>query len=238
MDAALRGRAHSRLTFNAPLSERRATGFVDQLALAPGHHALDLACGWGELLLRIVAARPAATGTGVDTDRAALDRGRAAAARRGLHDRVEFVEADAVTIAARGHLVLCVGATHAWGGPAAALRALEAHLEPGGVALVGTGFWEREPSDSAVALLGDHPSLGGLLATARDNGWVVESHETSSLEEWDDFEAGWRAGLEHSDDTAAHRLADVRRGEYLEVYRALLGFAWLVLRARHRARTR
>ena len=89
--------AHAGLTFNAPLSEERATALVSALPISPGHHVLDLGCGWGELLLRILAAHPATTGTGVDTDREALDRGVRAATRRGLHGRVEFVEAPAET---------------------------------------------------------------------------------------------------------------------------------------------
>ena len=50
--------AHAGLTFNAPLSEERANALVAALPISPGHHVLDLGCGWGELLLRILAAHP------------------------------------------------------------------------------------------------------------------------------------------------------------------------------------
>ena len=50
--------AHAGLTFNAPLSEERASALVSALPISPGHHVLDLGCGWGELLLRILAAHP------------------------------------------------------------------------------------------------------------------------------------------------------------------------------------
>ena len=49
--------AHAGLTFNAPLSEERASRLVAALPIAPGHHVLDFGCGWGELLLRILAAQ-------------------------------------------------------------------------------------------------------------------------------------------------------------------------------------
>ena len=111
----LRALAHAKLRFNAPLSQERADALIDLLPLAPGRHVLDLGCGWGELLLRVVAAHSAATGTGVDADRQALDRARRAAAARGLYDRVEFVEGDLTTFDDRGDLVLCVGAAHALG---------------------------------------------------------------------------------------------------------------------------
>ncbi len=101
--------AHAGITFNAPLSEERASAFVAALPISPGHHVLDLGCGWGELLLRILAAHPATTGTGVDTAKEALDRGVLTAARRGLLGRVEFIEAPAETFVDVADIVVCVG---------------------------------------------------------------------------------------------------------------------------------
>ena len=114
--------AHAGLTFNAPLSEERASALVAALPISPGHHVLDLGCGWGELLLRILAAHPATTGTGVDTDKEALDRGVRAATRRGLHGRVEFVEAPAETFVDVADIVVCVASSHAFGGTGDALH--------------------------------------------------------------------------------------------------------------------
>ena len=68
--------AHGGLTFNAPLSEGRASALVAALPISPGHHVLDLGCGWGELLLRILAAHTATTGTGVDGLRAYIRQKR------------------------------------------------------------------------------------------------------------------------------------------------------------------
>jgi cyclopropane fatty-acyl-phospholipid synthase-like methyltransferase len=226
---ALRVLAHSRLTFNAPLSDERAAAIVGNLALAPGRHALDLGCGWGELLLRVVASHPASTGTGVDVDRIALDRARRAAAARGLQQRVEFVEDDATSFEDRGHLVLCVGSSHAWGGATPALRALRERVELGGSVLFADGFWERPPGSEARRIFGELPVFDGLLSVARAAGFSVESADRSSREEWDAFEAGWRAALECADDADARLLALAREREYRDGYRGILGFAWLVL---------
>src|SRR6476646_6821793 len=108
--------AHAGLTFNAPVSEERASALVAALPISPGHHVLDLGCGWGELLLRILAAHPATTGTGVDTEKEALDRGVIAASRRGLHERVEFVQAAAEAFVDIADIVVCVASSHAFGG--------------------------------------------------------------------------------------------------------------------------
>lgn len=225
----LRRLAHSRLTFNAPLSEERAAALVGALALAPGRHALDLACGWGELLLRVVGAHPAATGTGVDLDRGALDRARAAASARDLQERVEFVEDDATAFEDRGDLVMCVGASHVWGGATPALRALRERVERGGTVLFADGFWERAPGAEARRLFGDLPVFEGLLSVVRAAGFSVEAADRSTLEEWDAFEAAWRSGLEAVDDPDARLLAVTRECEYRDGYRGILGFAWLVL---------
>ena len=224
--------AHSRLTFNAPLSQERADGLVSMLALAPGRHALDLGCGWGELLLRVVAAHPAATGTGVDADRQALDRARRAAAARGLYDRVEFVEGDLTTFEDRGDLVLCVGAAHAWGGATAALRELRERLEPGGTLLFADGFWERPPGADARRLFGELPVFDGLLQVARAARFSVDHADRSTQEEWDEFETSWRAGVEAAEDPVLRLAAVERERDYRDGYRGVLGFAWLVLSAR------
>jgi cyclopropane fatty-acyl-phospholipid synthase-like methyltransferase len=224
--------AHSRLVFEAPLSEQRATELVAGLPLAPGRHALDLGCGFGELLLRVVAAHPAATGTGVDTRRPALDRARRAAAERSLHERVEFVEADPATFDDRGDVVLCVGASHAWGGATSALRELRGRVERGGTVLFGDGFWQRPAGADVRRLLGDLPVLDGLLQVARSAGFAVEHADASTLDEWDTLEERWRAGLEQAGDPAGHLAAIERERDYREGYRGVLGFAWLVLSAR------
>jgi cyclopropane fatty-acyl-phospholipid synthase-like methyltransferase len=221
--------AHAGLMFNAPLSEERADGLVTALPIAPGHHVLDLGCGWGEILLRILAAHPATTGTGVDTEKEALDRGVLAGAQRGLHGRVEFVEADAAMFVDLADVVVCVGASHAFGGTADALHWLQQSVTPGGRVLYGDTFWAIPPTTAALETIGDLPSLDELRAAAHAAGFRIERDEVSTLGEWDAFEAGWRAGLESSGLPEAVEFAQTRRREYEDGYRGAIGFSWLVL---------
>jgi cyclopropane fatty-acyl-phospholipid synthase-like methyltransferase len=221
--------AHSGLTFNAPLSADRANELVTALPISPGHHVLDLGCGWAELLLRILEAHPATTGTGVDTDRWALDRGVRAAAERRLEGRVELVEADAATFVDLADIVLCVGASHAFGGAGGALRRLRSSVTPGGRVLYGDGFWAEEPTATALEALGELPRLDELRAVADAAGFRIERDDVSTRAEWDAFEAGWRAGLEASSDPEAVAVAAGRRREYEDGYRRAAGFSWLVL---------
>ncbi len=221
--------AHGGLTFNAPLSEERARTLVEALPISPGHHVLDLGCGWGELLLRILAAHPATTGTGVDTDRDALDRGVRLAAQRGLYERVEFVEADAATFADVADVVVCVGASHAFGGTDDALHALRESVTTGGRVLIGNAFWASEPSAATLEVIGELPRLDELRSAAPKAGFRIERDEVSTLAEWDAFETGWRAGLEASVLPEAATFAQERRRQYEDGYRSAIGFSWLVL---------
>lgn len=217
------------LTFPVPLSEERATELVRALPLAPGHHVVELGCGRAELLLRVVGAHPGATGTGVDDDRPALDRGHREAARRGLQERVELVDGDVTTFEDHGALVLCIGAAHRFRGPERVLRRVRELVMPGGRALLGHRVWERSPGASARAAHGDLPVLDGLVAFARGAGFAVESADRSTPEEWEAFEAGVRAGLLAPGGADAEAAARDRARAYDATLRGVLGFAWLVL---------
>jgi cyclopropane fatty-acyl-phospholipid synthase-like methyltransferase len=221
--------AQAGLTFDAPLSNERAVDLVAALPISPGHHVLDLGCGFGELLLRVLAAHPATTGTGVDRARAALDRGVGAAAERGLYERVEFVEADAASFVDQGDVVLCVASSHAFGGTADALATLHDRVAPGGRVLFGDGFWATRPSPAAHATIGELPTRDEILDGATAAGFRIVGDDVSTLAEWDAFEAAWRSGLEQSGDDEAVAFAAKRRREYEDGYRGALGFAWIVL---------
>src|SRR6266567_3586661 len=86
----------TRLTFHGPLSEARAARLVARLTANSPKTVLDIGCGWGALMLRILAAAPDATGLGFDTDEGDLARGRDNARVRGLQDRVTFVRESGV----------------------------------------------------------------------------------------------------------------------------------------------
>ncbi|MFI6825054.1 SAM-dependent methyltransferase [Micromonospora sp. NPDC050187] len=234
---------YAHLRWNAPLSEDHATLLLDRLAIPDGARVLDLGSGWGELLLRAVttgspSGTSSTTGTGVDTNDADLARGRALAAERSLDTRVTFVEQDASTWREPADRVLCVGASHAFGGPAAALGALTGLVPAGGRLLFGDGFWERPPTAEATEIFGDQTlTLADLVDQARTLGWRVLHLSTADQREWDDFEARWRAGrqewlLGHADDPRAAEVRDeldTQLRQYVGVYRGVLGFAYLVL---------
>ncbi|MFE0102224.1 SAM-dependent methyltransferase [Streptomyces sp. NPDC059009] len=242
----------TRLAFHGPLSEARATGIVERLTgggRAP-RTVLDVGCGWGELMLRVLAAAPDATGVGVDLNGEDLARGRAEAERRGLADRVAFVEESGLD-SARGpaDVVLCLGASHALSEAepplhsAAALRALRRLVSPGGRVVLGEGFWQRTPAPDELAHMwpdahaGQHIFLGDLVDEAVAAGFRPLWVETASGAEWEEFESGYRADAEewlaaHPDHPLAAETrarVDTQRSSWLRGYRDVLGIAYLTL---------
>jgi hypothetical protein len=133
---------------------------------------------------------------------------------------------------------LCVGASHAWGCTETALSALGTLVRRDGRLLFGDGCWEAEPSQAATALFGDSVRpLAEVVDGAGHAGWRVLHTSTADQREWDEFESAWRAGPEEwllanpQDPSAARVRAELesRLAEYLNVYRGVLGFCYLIL---------
>lgn len=226
------------MLWNTPLGQAHAQLLLDRLEIPDRGTLLDLGCGWGELLLRALSLTPNATGVGVDNYLPDIERARTAALDRGLDARATFVEGSAIEWTGRASRVVCIGATHAWGGTASALTALRENVEPGGRVLLGDGFWKQEPTDRAIEMFGDQVlALGDIVRQAHSAGWEVLHLTEADQLEWDDFESTWRLGrhwwlTEHSNAAQASELRDELRSsllEYVEVYRQVLGFCYLVL---------
>ena len=235
---------HRLLDFNAPLSDARAGRLVASLGPLAGARVVDLGCGWAEMLLRVLAAEPTARGLGVDEDPEAVDRGTGNARVRGLADRVRLEVGDVTDTSTRtdpADVVLCIGASHAWGGTRAMLDAVRSATRQGGRALVGDGIWERPPGAVALAALDasadEFASLSALVDLAMESGFRVLAVSVASLDEWDDFESRWCAGRErwlldhpgHPDAGEVRRVVDQHRRAWLHGYRGVLGFAYLTL---------
>ena len=132
--------AHAGLTFNAPLSEERAGELVAALPISPGHHVLDLGCGWGELLLRILAAHPATTGTGVDS-RPEAPTGSSRLARNAGCTEGESSRPMQRRSSDHADVVLNVAASHALGGTTMRCTRSAEWVAAGGRVLYGDSFW-------------------------------------------------------------------------------------------------
>lgn len=234
----------TRLTFHGPLSEARATGMVRRLAATRPSTVLDIGCGWGELMLRLLDALPRAQGLGVDLREEDLRRGRRNAKARGLTERVRFVRESAVdTRRGPADVVLCLGARHALGDDLVpALRELRRLVADGGRVLLGEGFWQRAPAEPELARMWpgatvtDHHDLATLTDLAVSAGFRPEWTETANADEWEEFESAYQADTEvwlaanptHPMAPETRARLDTHRSAWL-TYRGVLGLAYLTL---------
>jgi cyclopropane fatty-acyl-phospholipid synthase-like methyltransferase len=152
--------AHASHDFCNPLSPETIDRFIAHLELRSGARVLDIGCGKGELLVRVLA-RWKAHGVGLDPNPAYLAEARRRAAGRVPPGSLELVEgrmADAHFGAESFDLTICVGSAHAFGNLSAALGALRALTRPGGQVLIGHGYWQQEPDTEYLATFGARPT--------------------------------------------------------------------------------
>ncbi|MFF5209794.1 SAM-dependent methyltransferase [Streptosporangium sp. NPDC000396] len=235
--------AHLDHPIAAPVSETHLERLLTRAKLPAGARILDLGCGEAAWTLRALELYPEATADGVDISRQGLTSAREDADRRGLADRIRLhdISATDFTSAELYDLVLCVGATHAFGGLKPTLDGVRRHLRPGGLALVGEGFWETPPTPEVLARLGAEPDeyadLSGTVTLVESAGYATVYAHTSERAEWDEYEWSWTGtlinwALDHPgpDGDAALAAAHEHRDMWLNGYRDILGFVTLLLR--------
>ena len=229
------------LDFNAPLSDAHADELIAALRVGAHEKVVDLGCGWGELLLRVLAAEPTARGVGVEQDEANVALGA-----RQPPTRVVSVNALTSNRATRptGRARPTSQSSSAQatrGGPAPTLDAVRPRLRRGGRLLLGEGIWEQPSTAAALAALDAQPddflTSAGLVDVCLDRGFRMLSFSTATIAEWDSFESRFAAGRERwlaANPDSPHAVEvraelDRHRNEWLNGYRGILGFAYLVL---------
>jgi SAM-dependent methyltransferase len=236
--------AHAHHPIAAPVLGVTVNRLLRRADRQPAARILDLGCGQAAWALQALAHYPDGHADGVDLSRHALERAEAAAVERGLADRLTLHLRDARSYVPDGDydLVLCVGSTQAFGGFAATLDLAGRHVHPDGVLLVGECFWAAPPTPEALAALEvtaqEYTDLAGLVDAAGQAGWAPVYAHVSEAAEWDDYEWSWTGSLTgwaldnpgHPDAAGALAAAREHRDRWLRGYRAVLGFATLVLR--------
>ncbi|MFJ6452958.1 SAM-dependent methyltransferase [Paenarthrobacter sp. NPDC091669] len=241
------------LIWLTPLSEERAAHLVAFLSDPAPAEVLDMGCGWGELLLRVLTSAPQARGRGVDRASAFIDRAKQQALTRGLLDRATFESMPGLEARDRpADAVICIGASQIWGPPvedaqpldyAAALRALRALVLPGGRLVYGEAIWSATPHPAATAPLAGREdeflTEDALREQIRAAGFEVVDDDQASVQEWDVFEAGYRDrytrwleahDADHPAAQQVRRQYEEQRAAYEEGYRGVLGMAYFCLR--------
>jgi hypothetical protein len=109
-------------------------------------------------------------------------------------------------------------------------------VRPGGLAILGEGYWRRPPSVEFLAALGgasasELTDFAGLLASARTAGFTVEGEWHASDGDWETYETSLAAAAERmAGDEAGRYAARIRGRRALPDGCNTLGFALLRMR--------
>ena len=219
--------AHAGIEFMGPYDAGSLARLFEGVSLPADARVLDLGCGKGALLAWL-AERGPIRGRGIDL----IPAGRRIAG-------VEFEAGDAATLGEGDgsyDLVCSIGAV-------SPLADLAQWTRPGGLVLLGDGYWRREPTDEYVAALGatrdQMVELETLRASGAPIGLELLATVTSSDQDWAAYEGAWadngeRYAAEHAGEPGVDEFAAwIRNGRrrHLELGgRETLGFALLLFR--------
>lgn len=182
---------HHTMRICNPMTSGDLDAVVDALDPAEGDSVLDLACGYGELTIRL-AQRAAIQATGIDLSPWMIS---AAATRCGSGSGVEraatfeWVVGDAKRSVTRPHdIVACLGASWIWFGFAGTARAIAERTRPGGRIAIGD-MRIRDGCDPVVVAEhhGRVSSIDEHIDEIERHGVEVIDQIDTSDDSWDDY---------------------------------------------------
>ncbi len=138
---------HHLHTICNPMRPAELSAVVDALGPTDRTHAIDVACGHGDLLLDM-ARRASIYGVGVDLSPWVLLRARDRASSADLPGSLEWWLGDGRSVprSPRWDITACLGGSWIWHGFEGTTRALAARLRPGGRLAVGD-LQLRDPAE-------------------------------------------------------------------------------------------
>lgn len=156
---------------------------------------LDIACGKGELLIRL-AEQYDITGTGVDISPYCIQDCYGKKHARVPHSSVEFIEMDGADYKSPEpeyfDMVSCLGASWVYGGHEGTLKTLMEITKPGGLILVGEPYWLKEPDPEYLIAdemtedtFGTHRAN---IKTGENLGLTCLYTFASDHDDWDNYE--------------------------------------------------
>ncbi len=172
-----------------PMAEADVDALVDAIDPRSGLRVIDLACGHGELLLRL-AARAAIRGVGVDLSPWALIRAAREATTRRVGDRLQWWLGDAGELAGDGtyDVASALGASWIWDGYAGTARALASIVRRGGTVVVADLYRRAGVAPAEVEHYGEVPTYDELHGAFDAAGLDVVGDIDTTAESWNDYQ--------------------------------------------------
>lgn len=221
---------HHRQTICNPMTSDELDHVIQALEFASGSRLLDIACGSGELMMR-VGERLDVDATGLDLSPWMLNAAATRCERRDLADdaRLRWVLCDAKhwPVDDPVDVATCLGADWIWHGTKGTIAAMAARVAVGGRIAIGSPrlHFDTDPGTASAQF--------GVLDTADDIGEMLEAHDLEIIERVDPDDVGWDGYMERCIANAEEWLA-AHPGPRAEKY---LGEArdWAAVRERDRS---
>lgn len=235
---------HKHHSLMNPIDEGRLDDLLDLLALAPGASVIDIGCGKGEMLIRLVE-KYKVKGVGIDLSPYSIREAEKRKLERVPGADFKFLEMDGAEYkpeAEKSDLTMCIGASWIYKGYKNTLRALAGMTRPFGYVMSGEPFWRKKPS---VAYLRHSEYKRNSFNTHHGNVAVGEALGlapvyalVSSEGAWDKYESlHWFAAREYAvsnpeDPDLRELLSRDRRDResFLRYERDILGWAVYLFR--------
>ena len=140
-----------------PMSEEKFERFCELLNLSKDSRVLDIACGKGEVLVRL-AGKYGISGVGVDLSPFCIRDCKDKHLERAPKTDLTFIEMDGAKYqpvsGEQFDVTMCLGASWVFENHIGTLRALKQMTKSGGLVIVGEPFWLKEPEADYLAATG------------------------------------------------------------------------------------
>ena len=139
---------HKHHVFCNPMSEEKFERFCQLLNLPKDTRILDIACGKGEVLVRL-AEKYGISGVGVDISPFFINNCKKKHLERVPESDLSFIELDGAKYRPESgelfDVAMCLGASWIFEDHTGTLKALKQMTKSGGLVIVGEPFWLKEP---------------------------------------------------------------------------------------------
>jgi SAM-dependent methyltransferase len=178
-----------------PMSIDKLDGLFSLLNLKPGSKVLDIACGKGEILIRLVELFDIC-GTGVDISPYFLKDCKEKKGERIPNSNVKLLEMDGAKYRSENNelfdLTLCIGASWIYNGFIGTINALKEMTKPGGIIIIGEPHWLKEPDDEYLEMSGlkkeEFNSHYKNIDVGEKEGLTCIYTLVSNHDDWDHYE--------------------------------------------------
>ena len=178
-----------------PMSIVKLDGLFSLLNLKPGSKVLDIACGKGEFLIRLVELFNI-SGTGVDISPYFLKDFKEKKNERVANSDIKLLEMDGAKYRPKTNelfdLTMCIGASFIYDGFIGTINALKKMTKPSGMIILGEPYWLKEPDEEYLKMSGmkkeEYNSHYENIVIGEKEGLKCIYTLVSNHDDWDHYE--------------------------------------------------